>query len=80
MPRVGDRVQRPLGEGRERPHLLDLVAEQLHLQRLATGRGEHVDDSSPDGELTALVDPVDALVAGVDTLGRLIETRLLADS
>jgi hypothetical protein len=29
-PRVGDRVQRPLREGRERSHLLDLVPEELH--------------------------------------------------
>ena len=79
-PRVGDRVQGPLGEGREGPHLLDLVPEQLHPQRLPPGRGEHVDDPSPDGELTALVDAVDALVARArERLGQSVEARLLAD-
>ena len=64
-PRFRDRVQRPLGERRERTHLLDLVPEQLHAQRLATGRREDVDDPSPDRELATLLDPVDALVTGV---------------
>ena len=62
-PRVGDRVQRPLREGRERAHLLDLVPEQLDPQRLPPGRREDVDDAAADGELAALVDAVDALVA-----------------
>ena len=79
-PRIGDRMQGPLGERREGPHLLDLVAEQLHPQRLPPGRGEHVDDPSSDGELTALIDAIDALVARArERLGQSVEARLLAD-
>ena len=55
--------ERPLGEGRKRANLLDLVAEQLDPQRLAAGRREDVDDASAHGELPALVDPLDAFVA-----------------
>ena len=73
-------MQRPLGEGRERAHLLDLVAEQLDAQRLAAGRGEDVDDAAADGELPALIDPVDALVAGArERLGEAVEAGLIAD-
>ena len=78
--RLRDGVQRPLGEGRERAHLLDLVSEQLHAQRLASGRREDVDDASANGELAALVDPVDALVAGARKgPGEAVEAGLLAD-
>ena len=62
--RLRDWMQGALRERRERAHLLDLVAEQLDPQRLPAGRGEDVDDAAADGELAALLDPVDALVAG----------------
>ena len=57
-------VERPLREGRERAHLLDLVTEELDAQRLAAGRREDVDDAAAHRELTPFLDPVDALVAG----------------
>ena len=60
--RRDDRVKRPLGERREGSDLLDLVAEELDSQRLAARRREDVDDSSPNRELSALVDPIHALV------------------
>ena len=78
--RLGDRVQRPLGKGREGAHLFDLVAEELHAQRLTAGRGEDVDDASTDGELPSLVDAVDALVARArERLGEAVQPRLFAD-
>jgi hypothetical protein len=57
-------VQRTLGERRERAHRFDLVAEKLDPQRLAPRRREDVDQSAADGELAALLDAVDPLVAG----------------
>ena len=59
-----DRVQRALGERRERADRLHLVAEELDAQRLAAGRREDVDEAAADGELPAVVDPLDALVPG----------------
>ena len=56
-------MQRALGEGRERAHRLDLVAEELDPERLAAGRREDVDDAAAHGELAAIVHAVDALVA-----------------
>ncbi len=41
--RLVGRVERTLGERRERANLLDLVAEEVDTKRLATRRGEHVD-------------------------------------
>ena len=73
-------MQRALGEGRERAHLLDFVSEQLHAQGLPSGRREDVDDASAYGELAALVDPLDALVAGArEGPGEAVEAGLLAD-
>ncbi len=75
---VRERVERPLGEGRERPDLLDLVAEQLDPDRLAAGRAEDVHDTAADGELAALVDTLDALVAGEgELLGEPLDSRLV---
>ncbi len=59
-----DRVQRALRERRERANRLDLVAEELDAQRLAAGRREDVDDAAAHRELAAVVDALDALVAG----------------
>ena len=59
-----DGVQRALRERRERANRLDLVAEELDAQRLPAGRREDVDDAAAHGELPAVVDALDALVAG----------------
>ena len=58
-----DRMQRPLGEGRERAHLLDLVAVELDPERLAARGREDVDEPTADSELAALLGTLDALVA-----------------
>ena len=58
-----DRMQRPLGEGRERAHLLDLVAVELDPERLAARRREDVDEAAADGELAALLRTLHPLVA-----------------
>ena len=77
--RVGDLAQRALRERRERADLLDLVAEELDPQRLAAGRREHIDEPAADGELAALLDPLDALVAGRrELLGERLDARLVA--
>ncbi len=59
-----DRVQRPLRERREGADRLDLVAEELDAERLASRRREDVDQPAADGELPAVVDALDPLVAG----------------
>ncbi len=70
--------KRALGVGRERPDRLDLVPEQVDPQRLAPGRGEHVEQPAADGELAALLDALDAFVAGVgELLGQSPEARYL---
>ena len=60
--RLVDRMQRTLGERREGAHVLDLVAEELDAERLATGAREDVDEPASHGDLAALLDPLDALV------------------
>ncbi len=59
-----NRVQRALREGRERADALDLVAEELDAERLATRRRIDVDDPAAKRELPALLGLVDPLVAG----------------
>ena len=54
-----------LGEDREPPQRLDLVAEQLHPHRPLLGRRIDVEDAAADRELAPLLDLVDTLVAGV---------------
>ena len=77
---VVGRAERALRERGERAHLLDLVAEELDAERLAPRRGEHVDDAAAHGELAALVDPVDLLVAGErQLLGKAVDARLVPD-
>ena len=74
-------MQRALRERGEGADLLDLVAEELDAERLATGRGKDVDDPAADGELTTLVDAVDALVAGErERLRQPVDPRLVADT
>ncbi len=62
--RLVDRMKRALGEGRERPDLLDLVPEELDSKRLAARAREDVDDPTAHGDLAALLGPFDAVVAG----------------
>ena len=72
-----DRVQRALRERGERAHGLDLVAEELDPERLAARGREDVDETAADGELAAVVDPVDPLVARErEVLGELLEADL----
>ena len=72
-------MQRSLRERRERADVLDLVAEELDAERLASGAREDVDEPSADGDLTALLDPVDPLVPGErERLDELVDGDLLA--
>ena len=74
-------MERTLREGRERANLLDLVAEEVDAERLATRRREDVDEAAPDGELPALVHAIDPLVARErELLGEPVDARLVADS
>ncbi len=78
--RVVERMQRALREDRERAQRLDLVPEELDADRLAAGRREDVDDPAAHGDLAALLDAVDAGVAGEhELLGELLHPRLVAD-
>ena len=73
-------VQRALREGREPPQRLDLVAEQVDPHGAVLGRREHVQQPAADRELAAVLDLVDALVAGRDEIHRrLVEVDQLAD-
>ena len=73
-------MERPLGEGRERAHLLDLVAVELDAERLAAGGREDVDETAADGELAALLGALDPLVARKrEVLREAVETGLAAD-
>jgi hypothetical protein len=72
-------AERALGEGREPAHRVDLVAEQLDPHRAFLGRRVDVEDAAADGELAALLDLLDALVAGPDEIvGDDAEVDLLA--
>src|SRR4051812_49786600 len=69
-------MQCALSERRERPHRLDLVAEELDPQRLAARRREDVDQAAANGEVAALLRAVDALVPGErEPLGQRLEPR-----
>jgi hypothetical protein len=57
-------VERSLREGREGADRLDLVPEEVDPDRLAAGGGEDVHEAAANGEPTALVRLLDALVAG----------------
>ncbi len=68
---------RERGEGAER---LDLVAEELDPDRLASGRGEDVDDAAADGDLPALLDALRSRVPGQrEPLDEPVHARLVAD-
>src|SRR5262249_19209360 len=62
--RVVDRVERALGERRERPHLFDLVTKELDAKRLAPRAWEDIDEAAAYGDLPTLLDTLDALVPG----------------
>ena len=74
---VVDGVQGALSEGRERSHLLDLVTEELDAKRLTARAREDVDETAAHGDLSSLVHPLDALVAGErKRLHELVEAEL----
>ena len=72
-------LERALGEGGEPGQALDLDVEQLAANRALLGGGVDVEDVAADGELAALLDLVDALVAAGDELRRdLVEVEQAA--
>ena len=69
----------PLRERREGADALDLVAEELDPVRLAARAGEHVDKPTAHGDLAALLDALDAGVAGErQGLDEALDPRLVA--
>ena len=67
-----------VGDG-EAADLVDLVAEELHAQRVLLGRREDVDDAAAHGELATLLDQVDAGVRRTDQpADDVVELELLA--
>ena len=73
--------QRPLREGREPAQRLDLDVEQVDADRPVLGGRVHVQDAAAHGELTAVLDLVDALVPGRDEIARdLVEVDEVADA
>ena len=73
--------ERALRERREPAQRLDLDVEQVDAHGAVLGRRVDVEQPAADGELTAVVDLVDALVAGGDELGdALVEVEQLADA
>ena len=77
-----DRVglpQRALGERREPAQRLDLDVEQVDADRPVLGGRVDVEDAAAHGELAAVLDLLDALVAGGDELaGDLVEVDEVA--
>ncbi len=72
-------AERALGEDREPPQRLDLVAEQLDPHGALLGRRIDVEDVAADRELAALLDLVRPLVAGVrQQLGHVFQIDRLA--
>ena len=73
--------QAALGEGREPAQRLDLDVEQVDADGALLGRRVDVEQAAADRELAALLDLVDALVAGGDELLRgLVEVDQVADA
>ena len=80
LDRVG-LAERALREGREPAQRLDLVVEQVDAHRALLGGRVEVEDAAADGELAAVVDLVDALVAGGhELLADLVEVEQVADA
>ncbi len=79
LDRVGV-AERALGEGREPAQRLDLVVEEVDADGALLRRRVDVQQPAADGELAALLDLVDALVARRDEVGGgLVEVEQLAD-
>ena len=73
--------ERALRERREPPQRLDLIPEQVDAHSPVLGCREQVEQAAADRELPAVLDLVDALVAGRDELGGgLVEVHELADA
>ena len=78
---LGQLGQRALREGRELAQRLDLDVEEVDADRVVGGRRVDVEDPTADRELAAVVDLVDALVAGGDEVGGdLVEVEQVADA
>ena len=78
--RLPDGMEGSLRERRERPHLLDLLAEELDAKRLPAGAREDVDQAAANRDLPALLHPLGAFVAGeCQRLDEGVQTRLVAD-
>ncbi len=76
---LGDVAERALRERREPAQRFDLDVEHVHPHGPLLGSGEHVEQSSAQRELPALLHLVDALVARADELLRaLVEVEQLA--
>ena len=72
--------QAALRERREPAERLDLDVEHVDADRALLGRRVDVEEAAADRELTAVLDLVDALVAGRDEVGAdLVEVEELAD-
>ena len=79
-PQPVDLLDRALVGDGERADLVDLVAPELHPDRVLLGRREDVDQAAPDGELAALLDQVDPRVRRVrESPGHVVELRLVAE-
>ena len=76
-----DVPERALRERREPPQRLDLDVEHVDPHRALLGRGEDVEQTAAQRELPALLDLLDAFVAGRDELrGAFVEVEQLADA
>ena len=74
-------AQAALGEGGEEADRLDLDVEEVDAHRAVLGGRVEVEDAAADGELAAVVDLVDALVAGGhELLADLVEVEQVADA
>ena len=73
-------AERALGEGGEPAQRLDLVVEEVDADGALLRGGVDVEEAAADGELAAVLDLVDALVARGDEVGGgLVEVEQLAD-
>ncbi len=74
-------AKRALGERREPAQRLDLDVEHVDANRALLGRRVDVEQTAASGELAAVVDLVDALVAGGDEVAHaVIEVEQVADA
>ena len=74
-------AERALGEGGEPAQRLDLVVEQVDADRALLRRRVDVEQPAADGELAAVLDLVDAVVARGDEVGGgLVEVEQVADA